>query len=75
MEKPAIPANAEAMNAITTAMGALVFAVIRALPSESHGGFARDLALMAQARSDAGDPIAEMLLIDLHRAAIAAAQP
>jgi len=75
MGKQTIPASAEAMNAMSTAMGALVFAVIRALPSEAHDGFARDLALMAQARSDAGDPIAEMLLIDLHRAAIAAAKP
>lgn len=75
MGNTSIPPNAEAMNAITTAMGALVFAVIRALPKDAHEGFARDLALMAQARSDAGDPIAEMLLIDLHRAAVAASTP
>lgn len=69
-----IKPDAAAMNAITTAMGALTFALVRALPANTREGFSRDLAMMAQARCDAGDQIAEMLIIDLHRAAVAASE-
>jgi hypothetical protein len=74
MGKEALKADAQAMNAIATAMGALTFALIRALPSDKREAFAADLAAMAQARNDAGDTTSEMLLMDLHRAAVAAAE-
>lgn len=69
-----IPASAEALNALAKAMGALTFAMVRRLPQVEREAFARDLADMAQERSDAGDTISEMLLIDLHRAATTAAK-
>ena len=69
-----LKADAQAMNAMATALGALTFALIRALPADKRAGFASDMAAMAQARNEAGDTTAEMLLMDLHRAAIAATQ-
>lgn len=65
-----IPASGEAMNALAKAMGAIVFATVRRLPVVERRAFANDLAEMAQVQSDAGDPIAEMLLIDMHQAAM-----
>ncbi|MFZ5520447.1 MAG: hypothetical protein ACOZD0_04505 [Pseudomonadota bacterium] len=67
--------NAETMNALATAIGALVFATVRALPQDARAAFARDLARMADARSQAGDVTGETLLMDLHRAATMAADP
>jgi hypothetical protein len=67
-----IPADAKAMNALAKAIGAVVFATVRRLPATEREAFAEDLAAMAQERSDAGDTIGEMLLIDLHAAATAA---
>ncbi len=69
-----IPADAKAMNALAKAIGAVVFATVRRLPKHEREAFAQDLALMAQERSDAGDTTGEMLLIDLHQAAVAAAR-
>ena len=66
------PLNAEAVNAIVNALGALVFATVRALPAESQAGFANDLARLAQNEERKGDSATETILLDLHRAAIAA---
>lgn len=67
-----IPADAQAMNALATAMGAVVFAMVRRLPVVEQRAFAQDLATMAQERQDAGDTTTEMVLMDLHAAAVAA---
>lgn len=72
--KTGIAFDAKALNAVITALGAVVFATVRRLPEDERAAFAEDLAVMSQARSDAGDTIAETLLIDLHRAAVAAAK-
>lgn len=69
-----IPASGQAMNAMAKAIGAVVFATVRRLPAHERSAFANDLAAMAQERSDAGDTIGEMLLIDLHQAAVMAAR-
>lgn len=77
MEKKmnALAFDAKALNAVVTALGAVVFATVRRLPEAERKAFADDLAVMAAARSDAGDTTGETLLIDMHRAAVAAAKP
>lgn len=67
-----IKADAAAMNALASAMGAVVFALVRRLPVTEQRAFAADLAVMAQERQDAGDLTTEMILMDLHAAAVAA---
>ena len=73
MNEGKLPLSADAVNAVVTALGAVVFATVRRLPPSERKGFADDLAVMAQACSDADNTTAEMLLIDLHRAAVGAA--
>lgn len=68
-----MPLNAESMNAIVNALGALVFATVRQLPAENQAAFANDLARLAQLEEQRGDLSTETLLMDLHRAAMAAA--
>jgi hypothetical protein len=66
--------RATTLNAVINALGALVFATVRALPAKARADFARDLARLAQQQSDAGLTTNETLLIDLHRAAQLAAE-
>ena len=68
-----LPMNAESMNAIVNALGALVFATVRQLPAENQAAFASDLARLAKLEEKRGDAATESLLLDLHRAATAAA--
>ncbi|WP_294261541.1 hypothetical protein [uncultured Comamonas sp.] len=68
-----MPMNAESMNAIVNALGALVFATVRQLPEDRQAAFANDLARLAQLEEQRGDLSTETLLMDLHRAAMAAA--
>ena len=68
-----MPMNAESMNAIVNALGALVFATVRQLPEDKQAAFANDLARLAQLEEQRGDLSTETLLMDLHRAAMAAA--
>lgn len=68
-----MPLNAESMNAIVNALGALVFATVRQLPEDRQAAFANDLARLAQLEEQRGDLSTETLLMDLHRAAMAAA--
>lgn len=68
-----LPLNAETANAIVTALGALVFATVRALPPEQRATFAKDLARLAQNEESQGQTASETILMDLHRAAVAAA--
>lgn len=68
-----MPLNAESMNAIVNALGALVFATVRQLPEDRQAAFANDLVRLAQLEEQRGDLSTETLLMDLHRAAMAAA--
>lgn len=68
-----LPLNPETMNAIVNALGALVFATVRQLPEDKQTAFANDLARLAKLEEKRGDLATETLLLDLHRAATAAA--
>lgn len=68
-----LPLNAESMNAIVNALGALVFAAVRQLPADKQAAFANDLAKLAKNEEKRGDLATEALLLDLHRAAMSAA--
>ena len=67
------PLTAETANAIVSALGALVFATVRQLPAEKQIAFASDLARLAQSQEQQGQTATETLLLDMHRAAVAAA--
>lgn len=69
-----IPLNADTVNAIVNALGAVVFATVRQLPPERQAALASDLAQLAKNEERRGDTTTEMLLLDLHRAALAAAR-
>jgi hypothetical protein len=66
-------ADADTMNAMVRAMGAVVFALVRQLPPEKQRAFANDLARLAQNEERAGRTTSETLFLDLHRAAMSAA--
>lgn len=68
-----LPLDAETANAIVTALGAIVFATVRALPPEQRTSFAKDLGRLAQNEERQGQTASETILLDLHRAAVAAA--
>ena len=68
-----MPMNAESMNAIVNALGALVFATVRQLPEDKQAAFASDLARLAQNEERQGQTATETILMDMHRAAVAAA--
>lgn len=74
MSNAPLAVNAETINALSTGLGAIVFAIVRRLPEGERAAFANDLAVMAQAQSDVGKTTAETLLIDLHQAAVRAAK-
>ena len=67
------PFTAETANAIVSALGAVVFATVRALPPAQRATFANDLARMARSEEQQGEAATETILMDLHRAAVAAA--
>lgn len=62
------PANAETMNAMVSAMGALAMAVAHVLTPEQQAGMAQALAAIAKKAEADGDVALETLLIDMHRA-------
>lgn len=70
---PQPASNADALNAVITALGALVFATVRALPPDRQAGFAADLARLAQHEAQQGHQPTHLLLTDLQQAASAAA--
>lgn len=67
------PLTAETANAIVNALGALVFATVRQLPADKQAAFANDLARLAQNEERQGQTATETILMDMHRAAVAAA--
>lgn len=72
-EQNSIPLNADSLNAIVNALGALVFATVRQLPADRQDAFATDLARLAHNEERQGNLMTETLLLDMHRAARAAA--
>ena len=68
-----LPLNAETVNAIVNALGAVVFATVRQLSPEQQAAFAIDLARLAKNEERQGETVSETILLDLHRAAVAAA--
>lgn len=72
--KTHIDLNADSVNAIAKALGAVVMATVQRLPAAEREAFARDLAAMSMAAADSGDTTLETLLLDLHRAARNSAQ-
>ena len=68
-----LPLNAETVNAIVNALGALVFATVRQLPEDKQAAFASDLARLAKNEERQGQTETETILLDMHRAAMAAA--
>jgi len=71
-EQNSIPLNADSLNAIVNALGALVFATVRQLPADRQEAFAIDLARLARNEERQGNLMTETLLLDMHRAARAA---
>ena len=65
--------DADTINAIVNALGAVVFATVRQLPAAQQTAFASDLARLAKNEEKGGRLASETLLLDLHRAAVAAA--
>lgn len=61
--------NAETMNAMNDAMGAVVMCLARQLTPPQREAFANDLAKLASAAERGGNTTLEMLLIDLQNAA------
>lgn len=72
-EQNSIPLNADSLNAIVNALGALVFATVRQLPADRQEAFATDLARLARNEEQQGNLMTETLLLDMHRAARTAA--
>lgn len=68
-----LPLTPETVNAIVNALGALVFATVRQLPADKQAAFASDLARLAQNEERQGQTATETILLDMHRAAMAAA--
>ena len=61
--------DAQTLNAMTSAMGAIVMCITANMPEDRKAGVARDLAKLAVLAEKNGDTVLETLLIDLQRAA------
>jgi len=69
MKNEQFPANAATLNAMTSAMGAIVMCITGRMSAEQRAGVASDLARLAALAEKNGDTTLETLLIDLNRAA------
>ena len=71
MGKPSerFPMNAESMNAVIDALGAVVMSLSDSMPPEQRAVFAQNLAKLAKNAENRGMVPLETLLIDLHRVA------
>jgi hypothetical protein len=69
-KKPTMPLNADTINTLIDAMGAITLCLTRQLNPEQRTAFKNDLARLAiQAEKD-GNITLETLLIDLRNAAV-----
>lgn len=64
-----LPADADTINAIVDAMGALVICLAKRLQPEDKAALARDLAKLSANSTASGRPIVGRLIGDLSRAA------
>lgn len=64
-----LPLDADSLNAVVNALGAVVMCVVRRLEPEAQQAFIRDLAGFAAACEKQGDTVTETLLIDLYQGA------
>lgn len=69
MKNETFKPDAATLNAMTSAMGAIVMCITANMGADQRAGVARDLAKLAALAEKNGDTILETLLIDLHRAA------
>ena len=65
----ALPVNAETINALVDAMGALVMCLAKQMPPEVKDEVARDLARLSANATARGRPVVGRLIGDLSRAA------
>jgi hypothetical protein len=65
----AFPADAETINALVDAMGALVMCLAKHMPPEVKAELASDLARLSANSTASGRPIVGRLMSDLSRAA------
>ena len=63
-----IPFNAEALNAMSSALGALAMCLARQLTEAQRQGLRTDLSRIAGIAEKEGDTTLQALLTDLHRA-------
>lgn len=68
MTQEKFPVNAETLNSIVGAMGAVVMSVAYALPPEQRTKMSEAIFRIAQQAEAQGDTALETLLIDMHRA-------
>ena len=61
------PANAETMNAMVSAMGALALSMAYALEPEQRAKMAEAISRLAAQAEQQGNTTLETLLIDMHR--------
>lgn len=61
--------NADSMNALFNALGALVFATVRQLPPEQQKAFQQDLMALALGKNRVGDTTSGTAILDLALAA------
>ena len=69
MKNETFKVDAQTLNAMTSAMGAIVMCITGRMTAEQKSGIASDLARLAAVAERNGDTVLETLLIDLHRAA------
>jgi hypothetical protein len=68
--KPTMPLNADTINTLIDAMGAITLCVSRQLTPEQRTGFKSDLTRLAVDAEKKGNTGLEMLLTDMRNAAL-----
>lgn len=69
-KKPTMPLNADTINTLVDAMGAITLCVSRQLTPEQRTAFKSDLARLAIRAEKDGNTTLETLLIDLRNVAV-----
>lgn len=70
MQKETFPINADTLNALVDAMGAVTLCMTRQLNPEQRAGFKADMARLAASAEKNGNATLETLLMDLRNAAV-----
>lgn len=68
MKKEKFPVNADTLNSMVDAMGAVVMSVAYSLPPEQRAKMSDAIFRIAKQAEARGDTALETLLIDMHRA-------